>query len=109
MCSSKRTATAPSTTSPRTTCNFQRLEREFKEGFGRPEWGWPPGVPKLKTIAQIFKEQGGFEIVATIKGAALIGRPYRGPFDDLPAQNANGGVPEDANLKDRNGGRVATA
>src|SRR5580704_9720772 len=73
--------------------NFQRLEREFKEGFGRPEWAWPKSVPKLKTIAQIFKEQGGFETLETIKGSALIGRPYNGPFDDLPAQNANGGVP----------------
>ncbi len=81
--------------------HFQRLEREFKEGFGRPEWGWPSNVPKLETISQIFKEQGGFEIVAEIKGAALVGRPYRGPFDDLPAQNAKGGIPEDANLKDR--------
>ena len=41
---------------------FQRLAKEFKEGFGRPEWGWPKGVAKLKTIAQIFKEQGGFEV-----------------------------------------------
>jgi isoleucyl-tRNA synthetase len=81
--------------------HFQRLEREFKEGFGRPEWGWPSNVPKLKTISQIFKEQGGFEIVAEIKGATLVGRPYRGPFDDLPAQNAKGGIPEDPNLKNR--------
>ena len=42
-------------------------EREFKEGFGRPEWGWPKGTPKLKTIAQIFKEQGGFETLETVK------------------------------------------
>jgi isoleucyl-tRNA synthetase len=70
--------------------HFQRLEREFKEGFGRPEWGWPSNVPKLKTISQIFKEQGGFEIVAEIKGAALVGRPYRGPFDDLQVQQFPG-------------------
>jgi isoleucyl-tRNA synthetase len=78
--------------------NFQRLEREFKEGFGRPEWSWPSNVPKLKTIAQIFKEQGGFEIEGVIKGAELVGRPYRGPFDDLPAQSASGGVPSDPAL-----------
>src|SRR5580704_9830945 len=78
--------------------HFQRLEREFKEGFGRPEWSWPSGVPKLKTIAQIFKEQGGFEIEGVIKGAELVGRPYRGPFDALPAQNASGGVPTDLAL-----------
>src|SRR5690606_25545513 len=35
---------------------FKRLEREYKEGFGRPEWQWPDGLGKLKTIAQIFKE-----------------------------------------------------
>jgi isoleucyl-tRNA synthetase len=83
--------------------NFQRLEREFKEGFGRPEWDWPKGTPKLKTIAQIFKEQGGFETVETLKGAALIGRPYQGPFDDLPAQNAGGGVPFNAALAGKTG------
>src|SRR5262249_39338754 len=38
---------------------FQRLAKEFKEGFGRPEWQWPKDTPKLKTLAQIFKEQGG--------------------------------------------------
>ena len=73
--------------------NFQRLATEFKEGFGRPEWKWPKGTPKLKTLAQIFKEQGGFEEVGTIKGAELVGRPYTGPFDELPAQNAKGGYP----------------
>src|SRR5690606_28859028 len=30
---------------------FQRLQREYKEGFGRPEWQWPDGLGKLKTIA----------------------------------------------------------
>ena len=83
--------------------NFQRLEREFKEGFGRPEWDWPKATPKLKTIAQIFKEQGGFETLETIKGSALIGRPYQGPFDDLPAQNAKGGVPFNEALAGKTG------
>ncbi len=83
--------------------NFQRLEREFKEGFGRPEWSWPSGVPKLKTITQIFKEQGGFEIAGVIKGADLVGRPYRGPFDDLPVQSAKGGVPSDPELAGQTG------
>lgn len=68
--------------------NFKRLEKEFKEGFGRPEWGWPEGVDKLKTISQIFKEQGGFEEVGTLKGAEMIGWRYAGPFDDLEAQQA---------------------
>ncbi|MCA9037189.1 MAG: class I tRNA ligase family protein, partial [Planctomycetaceae bacterium] len=52
--------------------NFQRLATEFKDGFGRPEWKWPEGVPKLKTLAQIFKEQGGFEESGTIKGAEMV-------------------------------------
>ncbi len=82
---------------------FQRLAREFKEGFGRPEWSWPEGVPKLKTIAQIFKEQGGFEIVGTIKGAEMVGWNYSGPFDDLPAQSQPGGVPVEDSLADKTG------
>ncbi|MCH7988809.1 MAG: class I tRNA ligase family protein, partial [Planctomycetes bacterium] len=71
--------------------DFQRLSREFKEGFGRPEWSWPEGIPKLKTIGQIFKEQGGYEIEATLKGAEMVGWQYEGPFDDLPAQQQPGG------------------
>lgn len=67
--------------------NFKRLEKEFKEGFGRPEWNWPEGVDKLKTIGQIFKEQGGFEELGTVKGSEMIGWRYAGPFDDLEAQN----------------------
>jgi len=70
---------------------YQRLGREYKEGFGRPEWSWPDGVPKLKTIAQIFKEQGGYEELGTIKGVEMIGWEYDGPFDDLPAQQQPGG------------------
>ncbi len=62
---------------------FQRLAKEFKEGFGRPEWQWPKGTPKLKTLSQIFKESGGYEILDTIKGKALVDRKYRGPFDEL--------------------------
>ena len=68
--------------------DYQRLAKEFKEGFGRPEWQWPEGVGKLKSLAQIFKEQGGFEEVGTVKGAEMVGWRYRGPFDDLPVQSA---------------------
>lgn len=74
--------------------NFKRLEKEFKEGFGRPEWQWPEGLGKLKTIAQIFKEQGGFEEVGTIKGSELVGWKYNGPFDVLSAAKQPGGYPE---------------
>ena len=81
--------------------NFQRLASEFKGGFGRPEWKWPRGVPKLKTIAQILKEQGGFEELGTIKGSEMVGWEYDGPFDDLPAQQLPGGFPENESLTDR--------
>ena len=72
---------------------FARLDKEFREGFGRPEWSWPEDLPRLKTIAQLFKEQGGYEIQKTLKGQELVGREYVGPFDDLAAQQAAGGVP----------------
>ncbi|MGH9175149.1 MAG: class I tRNA ligase family protein, partial [Vicinamibacterales bacterium] len=72
-----------------------RLAREFKEGFGRPEWKWPDGVPKLKTLSQIFKEQGGYEVLGTLKGREMVGWEYTGPFDDLPAQQQPGGFPSE--------------
>ena len=75
--------------------NFQRLSTEFKDGFGRPEWKWPADVPKLKTLAQIFKEQGGFDELGTLKGAEMVGWAYSGPFDELKAQQQKGGVPVD--------------
>ena len=83
--------------------HFQRLATEFKEGFGRPDWKWPKGCPKLKSIAQIFKENGGFEEVGTIKGAEMVGWQYEGPFDDLAAQNALGGFPCDDRVADKCG------
>ncbi|MEK6257583.1 MAG: class I tRNA ligase family protein [Planctomycetota bacterium] len=73
--------------------DFQRLATEFKDGFGREEWAWPKSVPKLKTLSQIFKENGGFDIEGTLKGAEMIGWQYAGPFDDLPAQQEPGGFP----------------
>jgi isoleucyl-tRNA synthetase len=65
----------------------QRLEEEFK----RKEW--IEGVPKLKSLEQIFKEKGGFEVVGELKGADLIGWTYDGPFDELPAQDHPAGYP----------------
>jgi isoleucyl-tRNA synthetase len=82
---------------------FQRLAREFKEGFGRPEWSWPKGVAKLKTIAQIFKEQGGYEVLGTLTGAEMIGWEYAGPFDGLPAQRQPGGFPANPDLGSKTG------
>ena len=67
---------------------YQRLEKEFRE-----KKEWVDGVPKLKTIAQIFNERGGFEIDDTVKGAQLVGLEYDGPFDELEAQNMPGGFP----------------
>ena len=73
---------------------YQRLEKQFSE-----KKQWIEGIPKLKTIAQIFKEHGGYEIIGSVKGSDLIGLDYIGPFDDLAAQNKPGGYPfEDENL-----------
>jgi len=83
--------------------DFQRLATEFKDGFGREEWAWPKSVPKLKTLSQIFKENGGFEIEGTIKGAEMVGWAYSGPFDDLPAQSTPGGVPFDERVASKTG------
>ena len=67
---------------------FQRLEKQYNE-----KKQWIDGVPKLKTIAQIFKERGGYEILETIKGADMVGWQYIGPYDDLDAQKVPGGPP----------------
>ena len=79
---------------------FQRLEKQFKD-----KKMWIKGVPKLKTIEQVFNERGGYEILDTIKGSEMIGWNYSGPFDSLPAQNALGGYPivnEDLKNKELN-------
>jgi isoleucyl-tRNA synthetase len=67
----------------------KRLEDEFR----RKEW--VEGVPKLKSLEQIFREKGGFEVVGEIAGADMIGWAYDGPFDELPAQAAPGGFPRE--------------
>src|SRR5207237_9221436 len=54
---------------------------------------WHEGVPKLKTLEQIFKEKGGYEIVGELAGADMIGWSYDGPFDELPAQGHPAGYP----------------
>ncbi|HLJ93883.1 MAG TPA: isoleucine--tRNA ligase [Gemmataceae bacterium] len=66
-----------------------RLEEEFKQKQ------WVEGVPKLKTLEQIFKEKGGYEILGEVSGAAMVGWPYDGPFDELPAQAHPAGYPHD--------------
>jgi isoleucyl-tRNA synthetase len=65
----------------------RRLEEEFKRKQ------WVEGVPRLKTLEQLFKEKGGFEIVAELPGSAMVGWTYDGPYDHLPAQAHPGGFP----------------
>jgi isoleucyl-tRNA synthetase len=65
----------------------QRFEEEFK----RKEW--VEGIPKLKTLEQVFKEKGGFEVLGEIKGSDMVGWTYDGPFDELPAQQHPAGYP----------------
>src|SRR5262249_43007671 len=64
-----------------------RLEEEFKQKQ------WVEGVPKLKALEQIFKEKGGYELVGEVTGADMVGWPYDGPFDELPAQAHPAGHP----------------
>ena len=67
---------------------FQRLEKQFKD-----KKQWVKDVPKLKTIEQIFKEKGGYEIIGKVKGSELVGLKYLGPFDELDVQKIPGGYP----------------
>jgi isoleucyl-tRNA synthetase len=69
----------------------RRKEEEFKN-----KTEWVEGVPKLKSLEQLFKEKkGGFEIVGEVMGAAMVGWAYDGPFDDLPAQHHDYGYPDE--------------
>jgi isoleucyl-tRNA synthetase len=57
---------------------------------------WLDGVPHLKSIEQLFKEKAGkdgFTAEGEVKGEELLGWRYRGPFDDLPAQQQPYGYP----------------
>ena len=67
---------------------FKRLEKQFKD-----KKQWVEGVPKLKTLEQMFKERGEYKILDTVKGKDLIGLKYKGPFDELEAQSIAGGFP----------------
>jgi isoleucyl-tRNA synthetase len=68
----------------------KRKEDEFKS-----KTEWVEGVPKLKTLEQFFKEKkGGFEVLGEVKGAAMVGWAYDGPFDELAAQQHPYGYPE---------------
>ena len=65
----------------------QRLEEEFRKKE------WVEGVPKLKSIEQIFKEKGGYEVLGELAGSEMLGWTYDGPFDEFAAQNYPGGYP----------------
>ena len=67
---------------------YQRLEKEFKE-----KREWVEGVPKLKTIAQLFNERGGYTVEKIIKGSDMIGWEYEGPYDEFKATKIDGGFP----------------
>ena len=69
------------------TFTVQRLEEEFR----RKEW--VEGVPKLKSIEQIFKEKGGYEVLGELSGTEMLGWSYDGPFDEFEAQGHPGGSP----------------
>ena len=79
-----------------TNLKYQRLNKEFSE-----KKNWVEGVPKLKTLDQIFKERGGYEVLEILKGEDLVGLTYKGPFDHLEPQNTVGGFPihDTSNLK----------
>lgn len=75
----------------------QRLEKEFKE-----KKEWIEGVPKLKSLDQLFNERGGYSVEKIIKGKEMIGWEYCGPFDELDAAKIAGGYPFTNNdLKDK--------
>jgi isoleucyl-tRNA synthetase len=69
------------------TFTTQRLEEEFRKKE------WVEGIPKLKSIEQIFKEKGGYEVLGELSGTAMLGWPYNGPFDEFEAQSHPGGFP----------------
>jgi isoleucyl-tRNA synthetase len=69
----------------------KRKEEEFKN-----KAEWVEGVPKLKSLEQLFKEKkGGFEVLGELKGAEMVGWAYEGPFDELPAQYQPHGYPDE--------------
>lgn len=74
----------------------KRLEKEFKEGFGRPEWQWPTGVPKLKSLRQLFKERGAdgdSPEDSIVSGRDLLGWQYEMPFQNLQGQQDVSALP----------------
>ena len=75
---------------------YQRLEKQFKE-----KKNWIKNVPKLKTLEQIFKERGGYELISIVKGKELVGLEYAGPYDHFEAQKIKGGYPFSNKVNDK--------
>jgi isoleucyl-tRNA synthetase len=74
-----------------------RLEEDFKQKEYKV-------FQRLKTLEQVFKEKGGYEVLGEVKGADMLGWTYDGPFDELPAQSHPAGYPReiaDAVLKQK--------
>src|SRR5262249_12735169 len=73
-------------------------EEEDEVSGTKKKSDWPAGVPRVRTIEQHFKEKGGregYSVVGSVLGADMVGWAYDGPFDELEAQNAPGGYPEE--------------
>jgi len=55
----------------------------FESARRQPVEGKKQNIPNLMSIQAMFKNNGEFEVAEQVKGAALVGLKYRGPFDDL--------------------------
>ena len=66
--------------------NFERDRLQDLQVEGKHE------THKLPSIRTILKGSGGVEVLEELPGRDLLGLTYSGPFDELPAQNARGGV-----------------
>ena len=69
------------------TFTTQRLEEQFK----RKEW--VEGVPKLKSLEQIFKEKGGYEIVGELAGNGHGRLDLRWPVRRVAGAGCSGRLP----------------
>jgi isoleucyl-tRNA synthetase len=79
------------------TVKAEEEDEETGETSTKGKAEWLPGVPRLKTLEQLFKEKSRerFSIVGEVQGADMVGWTYQGPFDDLPATRESGGYPEE--------------
>ncbi len=75
------------------TLSLKRLAEQFDGGRGVARGTWVEGVPALRNPGQFFESRGGFTVEERVPGSALEGWAYDGPFDDLDAQSAPGGLP----------------